>query len=135
MGLGVIKNILMGPMGHELFQHPTDPGIVGIGVQLAVGKGPRAAFAELNVALRVQLAALPEFFHFPVAGLGVLAPLQNDGAAACLGQNQPGEHSRGAEAHNDGPVVGGDFGDRICEGKVPFHIFELLFENPFLPAF
>jgi hypothetical protein len=44
----------------KLPQHPFQALIVYAGVQLAVGKGAGAALAELDVALRIQLPAIPK---------------------------------------------------------------------------
>ena len=98
--LGVIENIRPCPSRHKLFQNPADSGVVDPGVQLAVGKRPRAALAELDVAFRVQLARLEEFFHLLVAGLGILSPFQHQRLPARQCQNQRGQHSTGAATHN-----------------------------------
>ena len=98
--LGVIENILPCPRRHKLFQNPADSGVIDPGVQLAVGKGSRAALAELDVAFRVQLARLEEFFHLLVAGLGILSPFQHQRLPARQRQNQRGKHSTGAETHH-----------------------------------
>ena len=100
MGLGVIENVLPCPRRHKLFQNPADSGVVDPGVQLAVGKRSRAALAELDVAFRVQLARLEEFFHLLVAGLGILSPFQHQRLPARQRQNQRGKHPSGAEAHH-----------------------------------
>ncbi len=70
-------------------------------VQLAVGEGACAAFAELHVGFGVELAFAPQapgvlgaFAHF-------LAALQDDRAEAHLRQQQPGEDAAGAGADDD----------------------------------
>ena len=103
VGLGVVENVLPCPRRHKLLQNPADSGVIDPGVQLAVGKGSRTALAELDVAFRVQLPRLEEFFHLGVAGCGVLSPLQNQRLPARQRQNQRGKHPPGAEAHHHRP--------------------------------
>ena len=104
MGLGVVENVLPRSRRHKLFQNPADSGIVDPGVQLAVRKGSRAALAELDVAFRVQLASLEEFFHLGMAGRGVLSPFQHQRLPARQRQNQRGKHASGAESHHHRPL-------------------------------
>ena len=52
-----------------------------------------------------------------MAGLGILAPLQNQGLPARQGQNQGGKHTRRAEAHHHRALFrGGDVFRRLIEG-------------------
>ena len=67
--------------------------VAGTGVQLAVGKCPGAALAELDVALRIQLAGGPETLYILLPLLHALSPLQQNGACAAFCQHQRGKQS------------------------------------------
>ena len=115
MGLGVIEDVLPGAAFDELLQDPADSGIVDAGVQLAVGEGPRAALAELDIASWIQLSGGEKVFNLGIAAGGVLAPFQHQGPKPRPGQDQGSEHARGAEAHHHRALGRGHiaFGDLI----------------------
>ena len=77
--LVLVQNIRRSPCRHQLPEHGGDPGIVGTGVQLAVGEGARAALTELHVGGGVQYAGGPKLFHIGSALLHRAASLQHDG--------------------------------------------------------
>ncbi len=52
-------------------------GVLDAGIELAIGKRARAAFAELHVAFRVERAAVPEGVHVPGALVHALAALHH----------------------------------------------------------
>src|SRR6185369_1837125 len=92
--------------------------VLDLAVELAVGEGAGAAFAELDVGIRVQLALAPQ-------APGVLSPLahglaafDDDRAKTHLGQDQAGEQAAGAGADDDWPrlEVGRRPGDELVAG-------------------
>ena len=98
------------------------------GVQLSVGKGARAALAELHVALRIQRAAGAERVHGGLAGERVAAALDNYRPRARHGQHERGEHARGAEAGNDGArraLAGRNARDGIFRRSIFAHVRRL----------
>ena len=100
MGLGVGQDLLRRAAGGQRLQDEAVAGVLGAGVQLAVGKGPGAAFPELDVAAGVQLPGGPEPLHIGPALLHGPAPLQQDGPQAGPGQHQGGEQSGRSRAHH-----------------------------------
>ena len=70
--------------------------------ELAVGEGAGTTCAELDVALRVELAGRGELRHVAAALLGWSAALDKDGRHARLCQAERGKQARRACAHNDG---------------------------------
>ena len=100
MGFCVIANLRRGAVTGKLVQNPPIAEIVGIGVQLAVGKGSRAALAELHIVFRVQRTAGAEQIHRFLPGIHIAAPLQNNGSCPGIGQHQGRKHARRAESHN-----------------------------------
>ena len=82
-------------------QHKADAPVVRAGVQLAVGKGPRAALAELDVVFPVQRAAGAKALDRREARVDIAAALEHDGLCPRAGKQQRGEHPRRAEAHDD----------------------------------
>ncbi len=101
MRLCEVQDFRRGAGLREFLQHLADAGVLRARVQLSVGESARAPFAELDVALRVELRR-------PAEPLDLLLPLFHGGAALQhhralprLRQNQGGEHPRGAEAHHD----------------------------------
>src|SRR6185369_9623431 len=92
--------------------------VLDLAVELAVGEGAGAAFAELDVGIRVQLALAPQ-------APGVLGPLahglaafEDDRAKAHLGQDQTGKQAAGAGTDDDRPrlEVGRGPGDELVAG-------------------
>ena len=76
-------------------------GIAHLAVELAVGEGPGAAFAELHVRLRVEDPLAPEAEGVDGALADLLAALENDRAEAHLGESQRGKEAArpGADDH------------------------------------
>jgi hypothetical protein len=102
MGLG---QDLVGRAGlDELLQHLAAQvaGILDLAVELAVREGARPALAELDVGLRVQLAAPPQAPGVLGPLAHHLAPVQDDRLEAHLGQDQPGEQPAGPGADHHG---------------------------------
>ena len=100
MGLGVVENFLRCAAADQLLQNKAVPEILGAGVQFAVGKGPGAALAELNVAGEVQFSGGPEPLHIGGAVLHLPAPLQQNGPCACSCQYQCGKQARRSRTHH-----------------------------------
>ena len=102
--LGVEEDVLVRARRGELLEDPADALVFDAGRELAVGERASAALAELDVALGVELARLPEALDLLSARFGVLSPLEDDRAQARLGQHERREHPGRAEAHHDRPV-------------------------------
>ena len=100
MGLGIEKDVLPCAKFHKSLQNPANPGIIDTGIQLSVGKGARAALAELDIAAGVQLTGGEKPLHFGVAAGRILAPLQNDGALTGHSKDQRRKHTRRTKAHH-----------------------------------
>ena len=73
-------------------------------VELAVRKGPGAAFAEHDVGLRVEDAALEQVRDVERAPFDGLPALEQQRAVPGLGEQQRGEEPRGAAADDHGPL-------------------------------
>ena len=102
VGLGVISNVLRRAVRRELREHEADARVVRAGVELAVGEGARAAFAELHVALGVERAARAKRGDLRAARPRVRPALEHDGPCARAREQQRGKHPRRAEAHDHG---------------------------------
>ena len=90
VGLGVDEDVPGRAAGHQLLQNEAVADVLGAGVQLAVGEGPGAALAELDIGGQVQRSRGPEPLHIGPALFHAPAPLQQDGP-----QTGPGQHQRG----------------------------------------
>jgi len=75
--------------------------VLDLAVELAVGEGPGAAFAELHVGLGVEHAFAPQAPGVLGALAHFLAALEDDRLEAHLGQQQAGKDTAGAEANHD----------------------------------
>ena len=102
--LGVVEDIGARARPGKLLEDPADALVFDAGVQLPVGERPRAALAELHVALRVERPGLPEFQHGRVPRLGVLPALEHERAQPRHAEHQRGEHPRRAEPDDHGPL-------------------------------
>ncbi|MNC20081.1 hypothetical protein D3C75_680240 [compost metagenome] len=87
----------------ELFQHfaAVVLRVLDLAVQLAVGEGTGAAFAELHVGLGVEHALAPQAPGVLGALAHFLAALEDDRLEAHLCQQQAGEDAARAEADHD----------------------------------
>ena len=124
VGFLLPEDILRGAVLYEFLQDGGDAPIMGAGVQLAVGKGARAPFAELDVGGGVQGFAGPEPLHVRRPLLHRASPLQDDGGKPGPGQKQGGKQPRGTHAHHHGGQGGGtaDLGEHIGFGGPEGHI-------------
>ena len=75
--------------------------VLDLAVQLAVGEGPGAAFAELHVGFGVEHALAPQAPGVLGALAHFLAAFEHDRLEAHLCQQQAGEDAARAEAHHD----------------------------------
>ena len=80
--------------------------VLDLAIQLAVRKGAGAAFAELDVRLRIEFALAPEAEGVDGAFAHHLAALEDQRAQAHLGQDQRGEQAARAGADDDRALVG-----------------------------
>jgi len=126
VGLGLPEDLLRRPRRRQIGQHLPGPGIMGTGIELAVGKGPGAPLPELHVGFRVQHPGLVEALHVPLPLLHRAAPLQQDRHGAGPGQGQGGKEPRRARAAHHRPLFGrtGQFfrqpGRRFDIGRIFF---------------
>ncbi len=81
--------------------------VADLAPQLAVGERAGAAFAELHVRLRIELALAPQAPGVLGALAHLLAALEHDGAQAHLRQDQRREDAAGPEADDDGALACG----------------------------
>ena len=88
VGLGLVEDFLGGAGGHQLLQHLADAAVPGAGGELAIGEGAGAALPKLDVGLGIQHPLLPEALNGALPLLHGLAPLQDNGLLAALGQEQ-----------------------------------------------
>jgi hypothetical protein len=72
--------------------------VLDLAVQLAVGEGAGAAFAELHVRFRVQLALAPEAPGVDRALAHDLAALDDDGRRPICARISAGQQAAGADA-------------------------------------
>ena len=124
VGLGVVDNVLRRAVRGKLLQHPADALVVRVRVELAVGECPRAALAELHVALGIKHPARAERLHLFAARVHILSALQYDRARARLGEPQRREHARGSEADHDRTLraafhMRNGVGDVVHNGRLP----------------
>ncbi len=100
MGICVPKNLAGCAECHEFPENLLHSGVVHPGMELTVGKRPRAALAELDVRFGVQRSALPEARNLRGPGVYILSPLQHDGPCTGPGQHQGAEQPRRSRPHN-----------------------------------
>ena len=88
----------------ELLQHlaAQEARVLHPAIELAVGKGAGAAFAELHIAVRVQFGAAPQAPGILGALAHHLAAIEDDGPEAHLRQDQPGEQAARSRADHHG---------------------------------
>ncbi len=110
VGLGVPEDGLRRAVGGQGLQNEPMAHVPGAGVQLAVGEGPRAPLAELDIGRGVQRPGGPEPLYVLLPPLHIPPPLQQDGRCAAPGQGQGAEEAPGPRAHHHGPGPGGGDG-------------------------
>ena len=115
MGQCVGEDALRRAAGYQLLHDEAVAQVAGAGVQLAVGKRPGAALAELDVALCIQLTGGPETLYVPLPLLHALPALQQNGACAAFCQHQRGKQSGRPRAYYDGAHLrrGDGGGERV----------------------
>ena len=103
MGLADVKNFRrrtgLDEFGEDLA--PPEVWVLDLAVELAVGKGAGAAFAELDIGLRIELALAPQAESVLGAFAHRLAALQDDRTEAHLRQDQGGKQPAGTAADHD----------------------------------
>ena len=82
---------------------PAVPRVLDLAVELAVGKGAGAAFAELHVGFRIENPLAPEPEGVDGALADLLAALQDDRAESHLRQQQAREEAAGPHADHHRP--------------------------------
>ena len=92
------------------------PRVPDLGIELAVGKGPGPALAELDVRFRVEGAFSPEPEGVGGALPHASAPFEEDRPEPRLGQDQAGEQAAGPGADHHRPVLQGGRG--VCDKAV-----------------
>ena len=100
VGVGVNQDAVRHAELHQLSQDPAVAEIPGAGVQLPVGKSAGTALAELDIGGGIQDPGAPEGLHILLPLLHRLAPLQEDGLCAGLGQNQGAEQPSRPGTHH-----------------------------------
>ncbi len=93
--------------------------VLDLAVELAVGEGACAAFAELHIGLGHQLALAPQAPGVLGALAHRAAALDHDGPEAHLCQHQGRKDAAGPEAHHHGPAL--QVGRRLAHG-MPAHV-------------
>ena len=122
MRVGDVQDFFRRACGDEFLHHlaPQMARVAHLAVELAVAEQSRAAFAELHVAFRIQLAAPPQAPGVLRALAHRLAALQHDGFQAHLRQHQRGKDAAGAEADDD-RALARPIGRR-GDGRLPGHV-------------
>ena len=114
------ENLGVGPGRHQLLQHLAHIGLglTHLAVKLAVGEGAGPPLAKLGIGFGIEAAgALPEAEGVCGAFPDRLAPLQQQGAEAHLGQQQGGEVTAGPRPHHHWTqVVGAGHGHGVVSG-------------------
>ena len=103
MGLGRVEDFLRCASLVQGLKHLRAAGILNARGELAVGKRPRAALAELHVADGVQLSRGPEDIHVPAAPVHAASPFDHQRRKAHFRQRQRCEKPRRAQAHHQRP--------------------------------
>ena len=104
VGLGVPEDLGLGAGGHEGLEDEAVRGALGPGLELPVGERARAAHAELDVALGVELAGLVVAPHRLGAPRGVVAALHEQGLESGARERERAEEPRAPRAHDDGAL-------------------------------
>ena len=91
VGLVGVGDVLRRAMFDKGIKDMADAGVADAGGQLAVGEGPGAALAKLDVGGAGELPRPPEVLHIGGALVHVPAPFQHHGPQPGPGQGQGGE--------------------------------------------
>jgi len=89
--LGIRQNRFRRSHFHQHLPDPSRGGIFGPAGQLPVGKGSRAAFAEKDIAFRMEQAPLPEIPYIRNALLHGPSPFQKDNGNGIPGKSIGGK--------------------------------------------
>ena len=100
MGLVLPEDVLRSPGGNEGVHDVGQPGVVGTGGELAIGKGTSSPLTELDIGLGIQRAALPKGFHILHPLLHRSAAFQQDGPQPSPGQGKGGKEPCRAASHH-----------------------------------
>ena len=101
VGLGVPEDLALRPRGDEGLEDEAVRRALGARLELAVGEGPRAADAKLDVALGVERARLVVDAHdLPAAGR-VVSALDEQRLEACPRKREGAEQARAPCADDD----------------------------------
>ena len=114
------ENLLRRAEAGQRFQHFAAMGVLDAGIEFAIGKGTRAALAELHIALRVERSAAPEGVHVARALVHAFAALDHQRGKAHARKRQRREQPRRAEADHQRAMVKGarrGQGARLRRGK------------------
>ena len=88
----------------ESLQNAPQQRMIDAGRQFPIGKGPRSAFAELDVRRCLEGAAAPKIFNVFRAGIDVTPPFKDDRRIAVFSQGQGCRQAGRAGPDDDGPV-------------------------------
>ena len=105
--LGIPANLGLRTCGDERLEHKAVQGALGARVELAVRERAGPAAAELDVALRVELARLVEVLNGLRAPRRVVAALNEQRLEPGSGQGQGAEEARAPSTNHDGAASGG----------------------------
>ncbi len=94
------QNFLGRAEGMERFQYIPAGGVVYTCDQLAVGEGPRASRAELNVRFGVENTGFDKPLDSGSARFHVAPALEHERAIAASGKRQRAEHTARTETHH-----------------------------------
>ena len=92
------QNLLRRAEAGQRFQHFAAVDVLDAGIELAIGKRPGAALAELHVALRIERSAVPEGVDVARALVHAFAALDDQRGKAHACKRQRREQPRRAEA-------------------------------------
>ena len=101
MGFGAVKNFFRRTVADKLRQDFALAVIFGAGIQFAVGKRARAAFAELHVGLGVQAAGQKEIFDRLLPFFNLFPAFDDKRTKPRTREHQRRKHAGGSKAHHD----------------------------------
>src|SRR3546814_9686182 len=101
------QNIVRRARRDEFLQHlaSQEARILHPAIELAVGKSPRPALAELDIAVGIQLGPAPQAPCILGPLPHHLAPVQDDRAEAHLREDQPRDQAARSRDDDDGPLA------------------------------